>query len=112
LLDANFEWLKNYFRAIQEVKRTILSKSNVKNSASFEEWVQAATDYLIAYQNENPLLVSCHVAGCSKVDTSDLSVYPGDQILLEFSQGNTRTKYLSQGLLRMFGPGFIKTRYQ
>jgi hypothetical protein len=92
VLNANFEWLKYYLRAIQEVKRTILSKSDVKNPASFDEWAQAATDYLVAYQNENPLLVLCHVAGCSNVDTSDLSGNPGDQILLEFSQGNTRSK--------------------
>jgi hypothetical protein len=108
VLDANYEWLKYYFRAMQEVKRVILSKSDVKNPTSFEEWVQAATDYLIKYQNENPLLVLCHVAGCSNVDTSDLSGNPGDQILLEFSQGDTHSKYLSQGLLRRFGPDFIK----
>ncbi len=108
VLDANFEWLNHYFRAIQEVKKTILSKSNVKNHASFEEWVQAVTDYLISYKNENPLLVLCHVAGCSNVDTYDLSGKPDDHILLEFSQGDTRSKYLSQGLLRMFGPDFIK----
>ncbi len=80
----------------------------MKNPTSFEEWVQAATDYLIKYQNENPLLVLYHVAGCSNVGMSNLSGNPGDQILLELSQGNTRSKYLSQGLLRMFGPYFIK----
>jgi hypothetical protein len=30
VLDANFEWLNHYFKAIQDGKRTILSKSNVK----------------------------------------------------------------------------------
>ena len=69
--DANFEWLKYYFRAMQEVKKVILSKSDVRNPTSFEEWVQAVTNYLIKYQNENPLLVLCHVAGCSNVDMSD-----------------------------------------
>jgi hypothetical protein len=108
ILNANFEWLNNYFRAIQEVKKVVLSKSDMKNPSSFEEWAQAATEYLVKYQNENPLLVLCHVAGCSNVDTSDLSGNPGNQILLEFSQGDTRSKYLSQGLLRMFGPDFIK----
>ena len=108
ILSASFEWLNNYFKAMQEVKKVILSKSDVKNPSSFEEWTQAATEYLVKYQNENPLLVLCHVAGCSNVDTSDLSGNPGDQILLEFSQGDTRSKYLSQGLLRMFGPDFIK----
>ena len=108
VLDANFEWLKYYFRAVEEVKRTILSKLNVKNPATFKEWVQAATEYLITYNNENPLPVLYHVAGCSNIDTSDLSDKPGDQIVLEFSQENTCSKYLSQGLFRMFGPDFIK----
>ncbi len=108
ILSASFEWLNNYFKAMQEVKKVILSKSDVKNPSSFEEWTQAATEYLVKYQNENPLLVLCHVAGCSNVDITDLSGNPGDQILLEFSQGDTRSKYLSQGLLRMFGPDFIK----
>jgi hypothetical protein len=108
VLNANFEWLKYYFRAMQEVKKGILSKSDMKNPSSFEEWAQAATEYLVKYQNENPLLVLCHVAGCSNIDMSDLSDNPGDQILLEFSQGDTRSKYLLQGLLRMFGPDFIK----
>jgi hypothetical protein len=53
-------------------------------------------------------LVLCHEAGCSNLDTADLSGKPEDEILLEFSQGDTRSKYLSQGLLRMFGPDFIK----
>ena len=30
VLDANFEWLNHYFKAIQDGKRAILSKSNVK----------------------------------------------------------------------------------
>jgi len=108
VLDTNFEWLNRYFKEIQEVKRTILSKSNVVNPASFEELVQDATDYWITYQNKNPGLVLCHEAGCSNLDTADLSGKPEDEILLEFSQGDTRSKYLSQGLLRMFGPDFIK----
>jgi hypothetical protein len=108
VLDTNFEWLNRYFKEIQEVKRTILSKSNVVNPASFEEWVQDATDYWITYQNKNPGLVLCHEAGCSNLDTADLSGKPEDEILLEFSQGDTRSKYLSQGLLRIFGPDFIK----
>jgi len=99
VLDTNFEWLNRYFKEIQEVKRTILSKSNVVNPASFEEWVQDATDYWITYQNKNPGLVLCHEAGCSNLDTADLSGKPEDEILLEFSQGDTRSKYLSQGLL-------------
>jgi hypothetical protein len=63
---------------------------------------------LIAYQNENLLLVLCHVAGCSNLDTTELFGKPDDQILLEFSKGDTRSKYLSQGLVRMFGSDFIK----
>jgi len=111
VLDTNFEWLNRYFKEIQEVKRTILSKSNVVNPASFEEWVQDATDYWITYQNKNPGLVLCHEAGCSNLDTADLSGKPEDEILLEFSQGDTRSKYLSQGLLRMFGPDFILSSF-
>jgi hypothetical protein len=57
ILSASFEWLNNYFKAIQEVKKVVLSKSDVKYPSSFEEWTQAATEYLVKYQNENPLLV-------------------------------------------------------
>ncbi len=63
VLDANFQWLKYYFRAVEEVKRTNLSKLNVKIPATFKECVQAATEYLITYKIENPLLVLCRVAG-------------------------------------------------
>ena len=89
-------------------QKKYLVQIECEKSCLFEEWVQAATAYLISYHNVNPLLVLCHVAGCSNLDTSDLSGNPGDQILLEFSQANTHSKYLSQGLLRMFGPDFIK----
>ncbi len=82
---------------MQEVKKVILSKSDVKHPSSFEEWVQATTEYLIKYQNENPLLVLCHVAGCSNVDTSDLSGNPGDQILLEFSRGTLAANIYHKG---------------
>ena len=54
------------------------------------------------------LLVLCHVAGFSNLDTTELSGKPDDQILLEFSKGDTHSKYLSQGLVRMFGSDFIK----
>jgi hypothetical protein len=63
---------------------------------------------LIKFQNENPLVVLCHVAGCSDSVTADLSGKPEDQILLEFSQKDTHRKYLSQGLLRMLWPDFVK----
>ncbi len=47
ILNANFKWLNNYFRAIQEVKKVVLSKSDMTNPSSFEEWAQAATEYLV-----------------------------------------------------------------
>ncbi len=37
VLDTNFEWLNRYFKEIQEVKRTILAKSDMKDPVSFED---------------------------------------------------------------------------
>jgi len=108
LLNANFEWLIRYFKEIQDVKRTILAKSDMKNPVSFKDWVKASTDYLVNFQNENPLVVLCHIAGCSDTATANISDKPEDLILLEFSREDTHNKYLSQGLLRMFGPDFVK----